>query len=223
MLEFNNVCYSYDKTPILEDVSFKVKHGELVFLIGKSGSGKSTLLKLIYMDLLADSGFVEFEEFNSESLDRKAIPFLRRKVGIIFQEFRLLKKRTVYENLSFILEVINVPSKEIRRKVNDVLGEVGLIHRRNSYPDELSGGEQQRIAIARAIINQPILLLADEPTGNLDPETSIEIMDLLKRINSKGTAIIIATHNYDLVKKYPTRIIKIEKGKTISAQLKQQS
>jgi cell division transport system ATP-binding protein len=221
MLEFNNVSFGYDKHPILDNINFKINNGELVFLIGKSGSGKSTLLKLIYMDLIPSNGFVEFEGFNSEIIKGKMLHLLRRKIGIIFQEFRLLKKRTISENLSFVLEVINVPGGEIRRKVNDVLGEVGLLHRKNSYPDELSGGEQQRIAIARAIINNPTLVVADEPTGNLDPETSFEIMDTLKRINSKGTALLIATHNYELVKKFPARIIKIENGKTINAHLKQ--
>ncbi|MDP3832135.1 MAG: ATP-binding cassette domain-containing protein, partial [Ignavibacteriaceae bacterium] len=167
MLEFNNVSFGYDKHPILNDINFTIKNGELVFLIGKSGSGKSTILKLIYMDLLPSNGFVEFEGYNSESVKEKMLHLLRRKIGIIFQEFRLLKQRTVSENLSFVLEVINVPRNEIRRKVNDVLGEVGLLHRKNSYPDELSGGEQQRIAIARAIINNPTLVVADEPTGNL--------------------------------------------------------
>lgn len=215
MLDFNEVSYSYDKSPIVEDISFSMNNGELIFLIGKSGVGKSTILKLIYMDLLPQSGYVQFDKFDSVSIKNSQLPLLRRKIGIIFQEFRLLKNRSVYENLAFVLEVINTPRREIRRKVNNVLGEVGLLHRRNSLPNELSGGEQQRVAIARAIINDPLLVLADEPTGNLDPETSFEILETLKRINSKGTALLIATHNYELVNKYPARIIKMDKG-TIS-------
>lgn len=221
MLSFNNVYYSYNNSPVLENISFEIDAGEFVFLIGKSGAGKSTLLQLIYMNILPQMGNVKVAEFDSQNIKRKDLPFLRRKLGVIFQEFRLLKDRTVFENLAFILEVTNVSSREIKRKINDVLTDVGLSHRRNAYPKELSGGEQQRIAIARAIINEPMLILADEPTGNLDPETSNEIVEILKRINSRGTAILFATHNYEFLKKSNFKILKIDNGKIYKAVIKQ--
>lgn len=221
MLSFNNVFYSYNNTPVLENISFEIDAGEFVFLIGKSGAGKSTLLQLIYMNILPQMGNVKVAQYDSQTIKRKELPYLRRKLGVIFQEFRLLKDRTVFENLAFILEVTNVSSREIKRKVNDVLTDVGLSHRRNAYPKELSGGEQQRIAIARAIINEPMLILADEPTGNLDPETSNEIVEILKRINSRGTAILFATHNYEFLKKSNFKILKIDNGKIYKAVIKQ--
>lgn len=221
MLSFNNVFYSYNNTPVLENISFEIDSGEFVFLIGKSGAGKSTLLQLIYMNILPQMGNVKVAEYDSQTIKRKELPFLRRKLGVIFQEFRLLKNRTVFENLAFILEVTNVSSREIKRRVNDVLTDVGLSHRRNAFPNELSGGEQQRIAIARAIINEPMLILADEPTGNLDPETSSEIVEILKRINSRGTAILFATHNYEFLKKSNYKILKIDNGKIYKAVIKQ--
>jgi cell division transport system ATP-binding protein len=200
-----------------------MEKGEFIFMIGKSGSGKSTLLQLIYFNILPFSGEVQFDKFNSKTIKADQLPYLRRKLGIIFQDFKLLNDRNIYENLSFILEAIGTPRKEIKRKVASALTDVGLFHRRFSFPKELSGGEKQRIAIARSIVNEPFLILADEPTGNLDPETSSEIVDLLFKINARGTAIIFATHNYEIVKKYQQKIIKIENGRAIKAVLKQKN
>jgi len=221
MLNFDNVEFSYNANTIFSGLSFSMEAGEFCFLIGKSGCGKSTLLQMIYMNLIPQSGTIKFDRFNSKKIKAKELPFLRRKLGIIFQDFKLLKNRNIYDNLTFILDVVNTPDKEIKKRINDALTNVGLIHRRYSMPDELSGGEKQRVAIARALINEPMLILADEPTGNLDPETSNEIMEILQRINTRGTAILIATHNYEIIKKVKARILKIENGKTINAVLRQ--
>jgi cell division transport system ATP-binding protein len=223
MLTFSNVDFSYPKQSVLNDLNLSVEKGEFVFMIGKSGSGKSTILQLVYFNLLPLSGEVEFDSFNSKTIRTQNLPVLRRKLGIIFQDFKLLNDRNIYENLSFVLEVINTPRKEIKRKVASALTDVGLFHRRFSFPKELSGGEKQRVAIARSIINEPLLILADEPTGNLDPETSNEIVELLFKINARGTAVIFATHNYEIVKRYQQKIIKIENGKAIKAVLKQKN
>ncbi len=221
MLTFSNVTFSYPNQTVFSDVNLNLEQGEFSFLIGKSGSGKSTLLQLVYMNILPQSGNVTFLEYDSGFIKRRDLPYLRRKLGIIFQDFRLLKDRNIYDNIAFVLESTNTPRREIKRKVNDALTDVGLSHRRYSMPDELSGGEKQRIAIARAIVNEPVLILADEPTGNLDPETSYEILDILLQIHSRGTAVLFATHNYEIVKKYPAKIIKLEDGKAIKAVLKQ--
>ncbi len=221
MLSFDNVSFNYSNQELFSDINFTLDAGEFCFLIGKSGAGKSTLLQLIYLNMLPDSGSIQIGEFNSRTIKRKQLPILRRKLGIIFQDFRLLSDRNIYDNLSFVLKSVNTPVKEIKRKVNDALSDVGLIHRRYSMPNELSGGEKQRVALARAIVNEPMLILADEPTGNLDPETSIEILNILTRINSRGTAILFATHNYELVRKANIKILKIENGKVIKAVLKQ--
>lgn len=193
--------------------------GELLYMIGASGSGKTTVLKLIYMDLLPKSGIVAVGEFNSQFMKEKYVPMLRRKLGIIFQDFRLLNDRTIEENLSFVLHSVTAPKKEIKRKIFNALSLVGLSHRRNSYPYQLSGGEQQRVVIARAIINDPILILADEPTGNLDPDTSAQIMEILKDINARGTAVLIATHNYEIVKNNPARTLKLQEEKLYTVSL----
>ena len=220
MLTFSNVDFSYPGQSVFNDLNLSIEKGDFIFMIGKSGSGKSTLLQLIYFNLLPLSGEVEFDGFNSKTIRTNDLPILRRKLGIIFQDFKLLNDRNIYENLSFILEAINTPRKEIKRKVTSALTDVGLLHRRFSFPKELSGGEKQRIAIARSIINEPLLILADEPTGNLDPETSHEIVELLFKINNRGTAVIFATHNYEIVKRYQQKIIKIDNGKAIKAVLK---
>lgn len=221
MLSFDNVSFNYSNQELFSEINFTLDAGEFCFLIGKSGAGKSTLLQLIYLNTLPDSGSVQVGEFNSRTIKPRQLPKLRRKLGIIFQDFRLLSDRNIYDNLSFVLKSVNTPVKEIKKKVNDALSDVGLIHRRYSMPNELSGGEKQRVAIARAIVNEPMLILADEPTGNLDPETSMEILNILTKINSRGTAILFATHNYDLVRKANTKILKIENGKVIKAVLKQ--
>jgi cell division transport system ATP-binding protein len=223
MLSFEHVEFHYPGLQVFGDLNFDLNFGEFAFVIGKSGIGKSTLMQLIYMNLLPESGTVRVGDFNSDTIKPSQIPFLRRKIGVVFQDFKLLQDRNVYENLSYVLKATNTSGKEIRRKINDALTDVGLSHKRLSMPDELSGGEQQRVAIARAILNDPNLVLADEPTGNLDPETSSEILSILKNINKKGTAVLVATHNYELVKKANERIIKLEDGKAIKAVIKQKS
>lgn len=220
MLSLTDIYFSYPGQTIFNDLKLGVEKGEFIFLIGKSGSGKSTLLQLIYFNLAPASGEVQFDKYNSKTIKPRDLPLIRRKLGIIFQDFKLLNDRNIYENLSFILESVNTPRSEIKRKVTSALTDVGLVHRRFSLPKELSGGEKQRVAIARSIINDPILILADEPTGNLDPATSYEIVDLLLKINSRGTAIIFATHNYEIVKKYQQKIVKIENGKVFKAVIK---
>ena len=180
-------------------MNFKVNDGEFVFVTGPTGSGKSTLLRLIYMDIFPNRGKVIVGRFDSRKIKKRQIPYLRRRLGIVFQDFKLLDDRNVFENVAFALYVTGAKRKEINRKVLMALTEVGLSHKKNSMPDELSGGEQQRVAIARAIVNEPFLILADEPTGNLDPDTSTEIIELLKRINLRGTSIIMATHNYSII------------------------
>jgi cell division transport system ATP-binding protein len=217
MLHIYNVDFNYPNQVVFNDLNFDMDKGEFVFLIGKSGSGKSTLLQLIYMNIFPLSGTVQVDEFNSKTIKPKQLPFLRRKLGIIFQDFRLLSDRNIYENLEFVLKSTGVQYKEIKRRINNSLNDVGLFHRRFSRPDEISGGEKQRIAIARAIINEPPLILADEPTGNLDPETSFEILNVLTKIHSNGTAVLFATHNYEIVKKYGARIAKIDNGRIYKA------
>jgi cell division transport system ATP-binding protein len=221
MLKFDNVDFGYSSDIIFSGLSMQMNPGEFCFLIGKSGSGKSTLLQMIYMNLFPHSGVVQFDKYDSKTIKAKDLPFLRRKLGIIFQDFKLLKDRNIYDNLALILEVLNTPKKEIKKRINDVLTDVNLIHRRNSMPDELSGGEKQKVAIARAIVNEPVLILADEPTGNLDPETSMEIINILQKINARGTAVLFATHNYEIIKKVDARILKLDNGKAVRAVFKQ--
>lgn len=223
MLNINSVEFSYSNQPVFNNLNLSVKEGEFVFLIGKSGSGKSTLLELIYMNQMPHAGYVQVGEFSSDTLTSKKIPFLRRKVGVIFQDFKLLEDRNVYENLAFVLNITGMPRKLVKRKVYTVLSEVGLMHKQKNMPNQLSGGEKQRIAIARAIINDPMLILADEPTGNLDPETSMEILDILRRISQRGTSVIFATHNYDLVKRINATIFKIENGTAFKVKMKAKS
>ncbi len=222
MLAFNNVDFSYQTHQIFTDLNYELGQGEFNFLIGKSGAGKSTLLQMIYMNIFPNAGVVRVAEYNSNSIKPRDLPHLRRKVGIVFQDFKLLRDRNIYDNLSFVLEVTNTPRKEIKKRVNNALTDVDLLHRRFGMPDELSGGEKQRIAIARAIINEPSLVLADEPTGNLDPETSNEILEILMKIHTRGTAVLFATHNYEIVKKHSNlKIVKLENGKAVKAVLKQ--
>ncbi|MBU1096368.1 MAG: cell division ATP-binding protein FtsE [Bacteroidetes bacterium] len=220
MLNINSVEFSYSNQPVFNNLNISVDEGEFVFLIGKSGSGKSTLMELIYMNQMPQSGYVQVGEFSSDTMKSNKIPFLRRKLGIIFQDFKLLEDRNVYENLAFVLEITGTPRKQIKRRVYTVLSEVGLTHKQKNMPNMLSGGEKQRIAIARAIINDPMLILADEPTGNLDPETSIEILDILRKISQRGTSVIFATHNYEIVKRVNANILKLENGKAVKVKLK---
>lgn len=213
MLSFNNVEFNYENQPLFTDLTFSIDESEFVFLIGKSGSGKTTLLEMIYMNILPQGGYVQFDKFSSDTIKPKLLPELRRNVGIIFQDFKLLEDRTVYENLAFVLEITGVKGKSLKRKVYQVLSEVGLAHKQKNKINQLSGGEKQRIAIARAIINEPKLIIADEPTGNLDPETSHEILEILTKISSRGTSVLFATHNYELVRKNRRRVISLKDGK----------
>ena len=220
MLSFNHVDFQYSNQPVFNDLNLQVSQGEFVFLIGKSGVGKTTLLKMIYMDLLPDSGDVQVGDFTSEAIRENDLPYLRRKIGVVFQDFQLLQDRSVYDNLAFILHVTGVPKKQIKRKILNALSDVGLAHKQNNMPHQLSGGEKQRVAIARAIINDPFLVLADEPTGNLDPETTEEILTILKKINARGTSMIFATHNYEIVRRIDSKIIKLEGGKAVKVLIK---
>ena len=199
----------------LEDVSVHIKPGEFVFLVGPSGAGKSTFIRLISREIEPTSGQVLVDGVDVMKLKRGEIPFLRRQLGIVFQDYRLLNDRTAFENVAFAMQVIEAPSFKIRRRVKEVLKMVGLEERANNYPGEMSGGEQQRVAIARAIVNDPLLVIADEPTGNLDPETSMEIMNLFSQINHNGTTIIMATHDKTMVDYMQKRVIAIEEGRIV--------
>lgn len=212
MLEFSDVGFSYGAEEILRSITFKIKSGEFVFLIGKSGSGKSTLLQMIYFNILPNTGEMIFDSYSTNTIKPSSFSLCRRKMGIIFQDFKLIDDRTIYDNLAFVLETVNTPAKKIKKQITYVLSEVGLSHKVKSFPRELSGGEKQRIAIARAIITEPLLVVADEPTGNLDPETSLEILELMKKINNRGTAVLVATHNYQLLNKSNARVVKLENG-----------
>lgn len=209
MISFINADLALKKKTVLEQVNFTVDSGELIYIAGKSGSGKTTLLKAIYMQVLPSKGEVTVGSYSSKTIKRRHIPHLRRKLGIVFQDFRLLEDRSVYDNLAFVLKVTNTKNSLIRKRVEEALQEVGLQDAADEMPLDLSGGEQQRVAIARALVREPIAILADEPTGNLDPETSLEIMQYLKKINSKGITVIVATHDYELVRHHPSRSLLI--------------
>jgi cell division transport system ATP-binding protein len=212
MIELKNVTVSYDGQQVLDRLNFSMQQGEFVYLVGQTGTGKSSLMRLMYFDLYPSTGRVKIASYDSANLAKRQIPLIRRRLGIVFQDFKLLDDRNVYDNVAFALFVTNARRSEIKKTVLHVLADVGLSHKRNHMPHELSGGEQQRVVIARALVNEPIVLLADEPTGNLDPISSSEIMELLKKINMRGTAVLMATHNYDLVKKYPARVVLLKDG-----------
>lgn len=198
---------------VLADVNFQVNKEEFVFLIGRTGSGKSSLLKTLYADLWLQTGSAKVAGFELHKIKREDVPFLRRKVGIVFQDFQLLTDRSVEDNLSFVLKATGWKDKaEIANRISEVLMQVGLGTSQKKYPHQLSGGEQQRVVIARAMLNEPQILLADEPTGNLDPEVAVQIMEVFKRINNAGIAILMATHNYDFLSRYPARTIRCENG-----------
>jgi cell division transport system ATP-binding protein len=215
MVELNNVRHTFSTGDGIRHITFSVSPAEFVFLVGPSGAGKSTVLRSIYMDILPDEGHIVVSEFNSLFMKRKDVAQMRRRLGIVFQDFRLFPDRDVFENVAFVLKVVGRRTKEIKRRVLRALADVGLSHKTRKMPDELSGGEQQRVAIARAIVNEPYLLLADEPTGNLDPTTAAGIMDVLERINARGTSILMATHNYDMVNRYRGRKIHIMNGELV--------
>lgn len=199
----------------LQDVNVHIEPGEFVFIVGPSGAGKSTFIKMLFREVIPTTGSIFVNDVDILSLEEKEIPYMRRQLGIIFQDYRLLPDRTVYENVAFAMQVIEAPRHKIKRTVLNVLDLVGLRNRANSYPNELSGGEQQRIAIARAIVNDPLLVIADEPTGNLDPETSWDIMDIFKEINDTGTTIVMATHDKEIVDAMGKRVIAIENGRIV--------
>ncbi len=213
MIQFNNVTASFNGHNVLENISLQINPGEFVFVVGQTGSGKSTLLRLVYMDVTPVRGNVIVGKFNSETIQKKDKPHLRRTLGVVFQDFKLLEDRSVFENVAFTLHVTGVKASDIKKNVLRALADVGLGHQRNKMPDELSGGEQQRVVIARALVNDPNFLLADEPTGNLDSATSFDILQLLRGINARGTAVVMATHNHELVKKISARVIEIRDGK----------
>lgn len=212
-ISFKNAAIFQHNRCILKDVNFEIGEGEFVYLIGKTGSGKSSLLKTLYADLPAKEGEINIAGFDLRKIKTRDIPMLRRKIGIVFQDFQLLYDRNVEDNLSFVLDATGWTDKtKISKRIDEVLMQVGLPNKRKSMPHQLSGGEQQSIAVARALLNDPALILADEPTGNLDPETTNDIMNLLRDINAKGKTILMATHNYNLILKYPSRIIKCDEG-----------
>jgi len=220
ILDHVKMKYPGSKTYALDDISIKIEKGEFVFIVGTSGSGKSTLMKLLLKELEPTAGKIAVAGFDYHKMKRKAIPKLRRRIGFVFQNFRLLKDRTVYENVAFAQRVIETPSRYIRRQVPAMLTLVGLADKYKSYPKQLSGGEQQRVALARALVNKPEILLADEPTGNLDPKNSWEIMRLLEDVNKKGTTVVVVTHNKEIVNMMQKRVITLKKGEIISDEQK---
>ena len=217
MIEFNNVTMSYTKdTQALRGISMQIEDGEFCFLVGQSGSGKSTIIKLITGELKPTSGSVHVNGYSLERIRKREVPFLRRTVGVVFQDFRLIPTKTVYENVAFAMRVIGAKNKEIKERVPYVLDLVGLETKGRRYPGELSGGEQQRLAIARALVNNPSTIIADEPTGNLDPARSLEIMTLLEEINKLGTTMLVVTHAQNLVEQFNHRVIAIDEGLVVS-------
>ena len=213
MIEFKNVTKTYDTgTEAVHDASFTIEKGEFAFLVGASGSGKSTLIKLILKEEQATKGKIIIDGKDITHIKRSRIPYLRRSMGVVFQDFRLLPDKTVYENVAFAMYIVNANPKHIKRQVPMVLNLVGLSDKEKMYPNELSGGEQQRVALARALVNNPSMIIADEPTGNLDPKTAGDIMTLLNDINARGTTVVIATHAEDIVNQMRKRVIQIDKG-----------
>jgi cell division transport system ATP-binding protein len=212
MIRFDEVSKHYDTHTALRKITFSVEKGEMVFITGPSGSGKSTLLKLIYMAEKPDEGNIKVSEWETNNIRESQIPLLRRNIGVVFQDFRLLGNRDVFENVALSLRIRGMEEKEIKARVFDVLKSVNLRHKTENYPDTLSGGEQQRIAIARAIVFDPIIILADEPTGNIDPDASAGIIRNLKDINAKGATILIATHNRELFRNTGRRVLKLDFG-----------
>ncbi|RKD13834.1 phosphonate ABC transporter ATP-binding protein [Pelobium manganitolerans] len=216
VIKLNNIDIFQQKHLVLSNVNLHVDNGEFVYLIGQTGSGKSSLLKIIYGDLHIVNGDGHVVGYELKDLKEKDVPFLRRKLGIVFQDFQLLTDRTIEQNLAFVLKSTGWKDKNlIDERIKDVLEKVGLRSKMKKMPHEISGGEQQRVVVARALLNDPELILADEPTGNLDPETSEEIMILLRQISQSGTAVLMATHDYHIIRTFPSRIIKCENGKVI--------
>lgn len=215
MIQLKNVTKRYGDNFGLSDINIKIRDGEFVFLVGPSGAGKSTFIKLILKEIEPDRGSIYFDDMEVTSMSNRLVPMYRRNIGIVFQDFRLLQKKTVYENVAFAMEAVHQKRKLIKKQVPHILKLVGISEKADRYPHELSGGEQQRVAIARAIVNNPKILIADEPTGNLDPEKSWEIMNLLNQINLRGTTIVMVTHEKDIVDRMGKRVIQIEGGKIV--------
>lgn len=221
LIELRDVTKKYHRsTTALRGIDLDVNQGEFVYIVGPSGAGKSSFIKLIYHEEKATSGSIKVGEFDVTKLKNRHLPYLRRSIGVVFQDYKLLPKKTVFENVAYAMEVIGARRSTIKKRVPEVLDLVGLKHKMRSFPDQLSGGEQQRVAIARAIVNNPKLLIADEPTGNLDPETSWDIMRLLERINLQGTTILMATHNSQIVNTLRHRVVAIEQGRVVRDQEK---
>lgn len=213
VLSLNNVTIYQDHNPVLKDINLDVNHGEFLYIIGKTGSGKSSFMKTLYADLKLTEGEGHFVEYDLKKLRERDIPYLRRKIGIVFQDFKLLPDRSVNDNLTFVLKATGWTDKvEMQHKIDEVLTKVGMKNSATKMPHQLSGGEQQRIAVARALLNDPEVILADEPTGNLDPQTSVEVMQLLREINQNGKTIIMATHDYALLMKFPSKTLKCDDG-----------
>lgn len=213
MIDFNNVSKIYkDEFTAVKNINLKIDDGEFVFIVGKSGAGKSTLIKLLLREIVPSEGIITYNDQDITKIKKRNVAQYRRKIGFVFQDYRLLAKMTVYENVAFAMEMICSNPKAVRREVPLVLSMVGLSDKAKYYPDELSGGEQQRVAIARAVINKPETIIADEPTGNLDPETSKEIMKILTEINKRGTTVIMATHDMNIVQSYQKRIVELKRG-----------
>ncbi len=222
MINFNGISFSYPTRELFQDVSFTIDKGEFVFLIGESGMGKTSLLRMINMELFPQNGEVVVYGFSSKHIKKPEIPVLRRKIGFVFQDYKLLNDRDVFENVALPLYLSGVKPDVIKKKVYNVLNEVGVFDSYKKMPHELSGGEQQRVSIARAIVNEPYILIADEPTGNLDPFVSFEIIKLLLNINYKGTAVFIATHNYDIVRRLKSkRLLQIKDKKVLDVVIKE--
>jgi cell division transport system ATP-binding protein len=216
MIKFDQVTKKYkDDFIALEDINLEIKEGDFISIVGQSGAGKSTLLKLIYAEEMPSSGQVLFKGKPLDSISRRKLPFHRRNIGTVFQDYKLLPKKTAYENVAYALEVSGAPKAEIAEDVPQILDIVGLGEKMHKFPKELSGGEQQRVALARALIHKPIVIAADEPTGNLDPVSSMEIVDLLLKINSLGTTVLLASHDKEIINRADKRVIVMEKGKII--------
>ena len=217
MVRLIDVYKEYDNgTKALKGVNLRIDDGEFVFLVGPSGSGKSTIIKLITAEIALTDGRLMVNGYNLNNISPRQVPYMRRTLGIIFQDFRLIEKKTVYENLSFAMRAVGASSREVKRRIPYVLKLVGLDQKEDRYPAQLSGGEQQRVAIARALVNNPSMIIADEPTGNLDPQRSLEIMVLLERINELGTTVLVVTHEKNLVNRFDKRVVAIENGRIIS-------
>jgi cell division transport system ATP-binding protein len=219
MIQMFHVYKAYPgDPPVLHDVNLAVEKGDFVFLTGPSGAGKTTLLKLIFCAEKATKGQILVNGRNIARITDGAVPYLRRNIGVVFQDFKLLPTRTVAENVAFTLDVLGIPRSQSRRRVLNMLKQVGLEHKADAYPQKLSGGEQQRVSIARALVNDPAILLADEPTGNLDPALTVQIMDMLRDFNARGTTVLVATHDRSLLERYRRRTIALEKGRIVADQ-----